>query len=136
MRYRDEFPEGCPPPEAVEIRERVVVYRLADGFPGRARDFKTMWQRQPGSQDLMGEKECQAKGLSVFTDLDDALTALRRRGSGYAISLELGAGTGVIQETPSRSARSHCTWWPAYGIDYAELEQRECGQVQRRRRGR
>lgn len=123
MRFRDEFPEDCPPPEASEIREPVIVYRLSSKFPAQPRDFQSAWQRQPGAESLIGLTECQAKGLSVFTDLADARSALSDRGNGFVVELELSAGMGVIQETPSRLRRSHCTWWPAHGIRYAELRQ-------------
>lgn len=136
MRFRDEFPEDCPPPEASEIGEPIIVYRLSDGVPARARDFKSLWQRRPGDQDLMGVRECQAKGLSVFTDLADARGALIEKGSGYVVELELSAGMGALQETPSRSRRSHCTWWPEHGIDYDELQQQERDRLIRARRRR
>ena len=123
MRFRDEFPEDCPPPEASEIREPIIVYRLSDRFPARAQDFRSTWQRRPGSEDLMGVRECRAKGLSVFTDLADARSALRRKGSGHVVALELSAGMGALQETPSSAYRSHCTWWPVHGIRYDELRQ-------------
>lgn len=94
MRFRDEFPEDCPPPEAREIREPIIVYRLSDRFPAKVQDFKSMWQRRPGDKDLMGVRECQAKDLSVFTDLADARGALQEKGSGYVVALELSAGMG------------------------------------------
>ena len=37
VRFRDEFPEDCPPPEAREIREPIIIYRLSSSFPDRAR---------------------------------------------------------------------------------------------------
>ena len=136
VRFRDEFPEDCPPLEASEIREPITVYRLSDRFPARAQDFRSTWQRRPGSEDLMGVRECRAKGLSVFTDLADARSALHEKGGGYVVALELSAGMGALQETPSRARRSHCTWWPAHGIDYDELQQQERDRLIRARRRR
>ena len=137
MRYRDEFPEGCPPPEAVEIRERMTVYRLTGKFPGTARDFQSRWQRDPAPVQFQGEKECQAKGLSVFTDAEDATLALGQRLSGgYVVEIELREGMGAIQRTPSSSYDSHATWWPSIEIDYGELRQRELARMRPQRTGR
>lgn len=120
MRYRDEFPPDCPPLAAREISGARTVYRLANRIPVQPRDFQATWQRRPGDAGL-ADRECFAKGLSVFTELDDARLALEQRGNGCIAELQLARGMGVIQQTPAASFSSHCTWWPVFGINYDDL---------------
>lgn len=139
MRFRDEFPQDCPPPEASDIREPIIVYRLTSKFPGTPRDFQSRWQRDPNPAQFPGARECRAKGVSVFSNLEDAQLVLGRRSSGgYIVGIELREGMGVVLQTPSGAHDSHITWWPSIEIDYAEIRQRELARMtpQRTRRRR
>ena len=139
MRFRDEFPEDCPPPEASEIREPIIVYRLTAKFPVTPRDFQSRWQRDPAPAQFPGARECLAKGLSVFSNLEDAQLALGHRSSGgYVVEIELREGMGAVMQTPSGTYDSHITWWPSIEINYVEIRQRELVRMrpQRTRRRR
>ncbi len=66
------------------------------------------------------KRECQACGLSVFTNIEHAKRVRRR--TKRLRSCVIGVGTltpemGVIKPTPSqRSGKSHCTWWVPTGL--------------------
>lgn len=117
MRYRDELPENCPPPEAEEIAEPRVVYHFARRVPPARRDFRTTLARQPGKF-FPPRERCLAAGLSVFGDAAVCEAWQRRgrfRGSVIAaVSLEAGAGSILKTGGPS-----HYTWRPAADFDIA-----------------
>ena len=115
MSYREPLPHGCPPDAAKEINEPLLVFRLVKTNPATDDDFKSQQAQYPTRQ-FDGVSECQARGLSVYTDQEDAerqLKLARFRGY-YLCGVRLEAGAGSIQKTGNRS---HHTWWPLAEFD-------------------
>lgn len=114
MSYREPLPEGCPPEAAEEIAAPREVFRLVRGNPPTADDFKS--QRAEKPEAVFHVSECQARGLSVFTDRPDSERALKLptlRGR-LICRLKLETGAGHIQQT---GRPSHHTWWPLAAFD-------------------
>ena len=114
MKFREPLPEGCPPDEAEEIVEPLTVYRLVWRDPPSDDDFRSQRAEKPENQ--FGVSECQARGLSVFIDANDAMKQLKLpkfKGSMLCM-VTLGTGAGYIQRT---GRQSHFTWWPLADFD-------------------
>jgi hypothetical protein len=122
MSYREPLPEGCPPEAADEIAASREVFRLVRSNPPTVDDFKS--QRAEKPEAVFQVSECQACGLSVFTERRDSERALKLpklRGR-LICHLELEAGAGRIQQT---GRPSHHTWWPLATFDilaHCEME--------------
>jgi hypothetical protein len=115
MTFLEPLPPGCPPAEAHEIRAPLFVYRLVRTRPASLADFRSQRAEKPRAT-FSGVEECQARGLSVYTDRKDTLgllklPALRGR---LVAGVALDAGAGYIQQT---GRPSHHTWWPLRGFD-------------------
>ncbi len=78
MTYREPLPDNCPPDEAEEITSPRLVYRLVRHNPPTDDDF---WSQRAEGPDRVFRNisECQARGLSVRTDLDSAVELLGLR---------------------------------------------------------
>lgn len=115
MIFRETLPEGCPPETAEEISKARVVFRLTRTNQPTENDFRSQRAEKPNNE-FGGVSECQARGLSVFTDLGRATQALRSRNMrGRLIcQVRLAGGAGFIMET---GRRGHCTWWPLANFD-------------------
>lgn len=104
------FPDQCPPSEASEISG--IVFRLISKEDPIEFDFQSHYERAPSGN--WPGMECASRGLSVFKSyedckvLQDAVPALRKK---FIANATLGAGAGLIKETPSRNCNGHCTWW-------------------------
>jgi hypothetical protein len=111
MSYRESLPVGCPPETAEEIETGRVVFRLVRSSPPTLQDFNSQRAEKPESV-FAGVTECQARGVSVFTNQRDAeskarkLPSLRNR---LVCRVSLQAGAGRLQPT---FQPSHHTWWP------------------------
>ena len=107
--FREPLPTGCPPDEADEVTESLVVYRLLKSSTPLNEDFDSQRAERPNIR--FNTDECHARGLSVFTrrqDLERILKMPRHRGKRVGRVL-LGMGPGYIQKT---GRGSHHTWWP------------------------
>lgn len=116
MTYRESLPEGCPPTGALKISAELRVFRLVKGCPATLDDFHSQRAGKPGAN-FKGVTECEARGLSVFTDLRDAMEKAMRlpRFRGFHVCpMRLTAGAGSIQQT---FQPSHHTWWPLAEFD-------------------
>jgi hypothetical protein len=103
------YPAGCPPESAAQPGG--VMYRVVSTDPPDEKDFKPYKLLFPQRRFT---DECQACGLSVFGDMEDALRLRRRVGAfqDWLIARgSLGNGDGEILPTPTREAASHNTWW-------------------------
>ena len=110
MNYREPLPTECPPADAQEIKEPLEVFRAVRGLPPTENDFDSQRKEKPTAK-FSGVSECQALGLSVFTQLSDCEKALKLpslRGRKIC-KVSLIAGAGRIKQT---SVPSHHTWWP------------------------
>ena len=115
MLFREPLPADCPPAEAVEITEPLVVYRIVRHDPpldADSRSQRAMFPNRP----FPNVSERQARGLSVHDDIRESQLLLNLRSfRGCTIcQVNLGRGAGYIQRT-GRS--SHFTWWPLADYD-------------------
>jgi len=123
MNYRETLPEGCPPADSLEVTGRLTVFRLVRAVPPSNDDFRSQREEKPG-RTFSGISECQARGLSVFTERRDAEKALKLpslRGM-QICGIALGHGAGRILQT---GKPSHHTWWPLAEFEilsYCETE--------------
>ena len=124
MSYREPLPEGCPPDSSVEIASETRVFRLVKACPATPDDFCSQRAEKPQAV-FKGCTECQACGVSVFTERQDAVqkALLLPRFRGFQICpVRLVAGAGRIQQT---FQPSHHTWWPLAEFDilaHCEME--------------
>ena len=114
MSYREELPEDCPPDAAEEIAAARDVFRLVRTNPPALDDFRS--QRAEKPQAVFHVTECQARGVSVFSQRKDCERLLKlAHMRGRSISrVQLDAGAGKIQQT---FQPSHHTWWPLAEYD-------------------
>ena len=116
LEYREPLPDDCPPANAEEIVEPRIVYRLVRIDPPSLDDFRSQRAENPAAT-FRRVTECQARGVSVFMDIEDVNKRRERpRLSGTlicAVVLDKGAGR-ILQ--PNRKS-SHCTWWPLANYD-------------------
>ena len=105
--YREPLPDNCPPPEAWEIDETYAVYRFVAAETPAEADFRSQRAKLPAARFRV--TECQARGLSVFLNLEDAKSLAQRNGlTGVRFcQVTLGKGAGRMLKT-GRS--SHHTW--------------------------
>ena len=110
MIWSAHFPKDCPPSDSNDTSHR--VYRFVRCEPPTSDDFLSYKEINPSTD--FGEKECAACGLSVYTELADALLA-QKHVPGMAKRLvaqgDLIQGDGKIKPTPAFSGESHHTWW-------------------------
>lgn len=111
VQWPDYFPADCPSQDARPATGE--VYRLVKKNPPESEDFIPLREKKPTAG--FGEKECQACGLSVLRDVEDALQ-MRKRARGMAKRLvakgRLSPCFGKIKHTPSsRDGSSHHRWW-------------------------
>ena len=111
MQWPDYFPDGCPPQDAQPATGE--VYRLVKKNPPESKDFIPTRKKQP-SKDF-GEKECEACGLSVLRNVEDAVR-VKSRAPGMKKRLvakgTLNPHLGRIKRTPSKKfGQVHHTWW-------------------------
>ena len=115
MSYRETLPEGCPPDTADEIAAALEVFRLVRNTPPTLDDFRSQRAEKP-NREFPGVTECQARGLSVYTEKKDCekLLKLSHMRNRKVCRLHLEVGAGRIQQT---SQPSHHTWWPLAAFD-------------------
>lgn len=119
--WPDHYPERCPPSDAKDVVG--IIYRFTNRANPKHTDFLSYYELKPNEN--WGDKACQARGLSVFTSIDDckialaAVPALRKKKLCVA---ELTVNAGVIAATPSHNHCNHKTLWSLIGAqDLAEI---------------
>lgn len=124
MNYREPLPAQCPPDAAEEITVEREVFRVVKTDPPTEDDFRSQRAMKPEAV-FHGVSECQARGVSVFSDRRDGekLLKLPRLRSGLLATVRLVPGAGRIQKT---STHSHHTWWPFADFDILA----HCGKTQ------
>ena len=114
MTYREPLPEECPPDEAEAITRPQTVFRLVRQNPPSDDDFRSQRALKPNNQFRV--PECQARGLSVFSQIKDARKQLKMpilKGM-LICHVTLDKGAGYILRT---GRQSHLTWWPLANFD-------------------
>lgn len=123
MNYEwpDEFPENCPPPNAVSSRG--TYYRVVKHSPPSSSDFVSVYNENQGRADRLVESgdisQCRIMGLSVLSELSDAIQCIKwmpRMGSLIA-TVATHPEEGKMLATPARRRPSHHTWWVIRGFD-------------------
>ena len=111
MTYRESLPDNCTPDTADEITSPRLVYRLVRNNPPTDDDFCSQRAEQP-DRVFRNISECQARGLSVRTDLESAvdLMGLRTMRGRMLCQVQLDHGSGRIMQTGEDP--HHSTWWP------------------------
>ena len=116
MSYREPLPPECPPETADEINLPRELFRLVRSVPPVEEDFRS-WRAEQPQQSLPKDlTECQARGLSVYSErrgLERILKLQKFRGR-WICRLRLDMGAGQIQQT---GRPSHHTWWPLADYD-------------------
>jgi len=110
--YREELPEGCPPPDAIEIENEWIGYRFVSGTSPAPEDFDSHFRKDPSKR---YPDPCIAKALSLEADFAQARKRLElpkfKNGSICQVTLDRGAGR--IKQTGA--SRTHYSWWPYNG---------------------
>ncbi len=121
--YREDLPDGCPPPDAQELQAEFEVFRLVSTVPPTEVDFISQRAMKPDA--VFRVEECLARGLSVWTTQSEAENAKRlpRLRRMLICRVELSAGAGKIMQT---FKPEHRTWWPY--ADYPILD--HCGVLE------
>ena len=105
MPFRENLPNDCPPPEAVEVDEPTPFFRLIDRFPPTDSNFDSVWKIQPGRRPNLGKDECKAKGLSIYSSPAAAQEQTQHP------TLK---GKVPCQVTVTPGAPSHARAWPPF----------------------
>lgn len=107
----------------MEITGETRVFRLVKTSPATPDDFRS--QRAEKPEGVFRVSECQACGVSVFTEREDAVqkALLLPKFRGFKVcQVRLVAGAGRLQQT---FQPSHHTWWPLAAFDilaHCEME--------------
>ena len=114
MDFIENHLTGCPPEDS-SIPQNLKVFYLVANDPPINTDFLPSKIKHPTRKTHSSEQECQAYGLSVFTDtkgielIRNAFSNMRNLKMAEAL---LPLDSGVIKNTPSAiSGDSHHTWW-------------------------
>jgi hypothetical protein len=112
MNWPTHLPQNCPPEDSQNAFGE--VYRIVDHDPPHPDDFRS-WREDNLTNDLPPTvTECQACGLSVYRDIADICRVIKRIPRFKKSSPALGTlkpTLGKILGTPSKSYKSHHTWW-------------------------
>ena len=112
--FREPLPNECPPDDAGEISDTLIVYRLVKKETLTDNDFASERELRPTH--TFNADECHARGVSVFTRHEDLarITKMRRHREKRICLVMLGQGAGYIQRN---GQDSHHTWWPLAKYD-------------------
>ena len=113
MIYREPLPDDCPPEEAAEIDAPRVVYRLVRNNPPTDDDFRSQ-RAERAERNFRNITECQARGLSVRTELASAvdLMGLRTMRGRMLCQVQLDHGSGRIMQTGEDHTAARGGRWP------------------------
>ncbi|MEH2064587.1 MAG: hypothetical protein V7K50_20390 [Nostoc sp.] len=113
MDFAENYLLNCPPEDSVS--PDLKVFYLVENDPPVPKDFLPRKSRIPNARYHNSSSECQAYGLSVFTDikgielLKNAVRNMRNLKTAVA---SLPPDSGLIKNTPAaNSGDSHHTWW-------------------------
>ncbi len=117
LQWSDFYPENCPPVETEPASG--TVYRLVRRDPVQPKDFIPLFIERPGFFENKSISEvCRGCGVSVCRNLQDIMKLQKSSGKMRKRQIaegELNPTLGVIQHTPSRTYKTHHTWWVPTG---------------------
>lgn len=122
----EQMPDNCPPGDASAVE--LLAYHFCRAVPPTAEDFIPLMRRGPTRPFNSPEQECQACGVSLFVDRDDAIALagtsplFRKR---ILTVLVITPDDGVVKHTPSVDRASHHTFWPRAGSAFRNSVRRD-----------
>jgi hypothetical protein len=115
MRDAD-WPDNCPPPDANDLP--ILAYRLLGGPEPQEGDFRSWFEE---GRSIKG-RECEGRGLSVFTAIEDARHHIELFGDKSYIGVaRLMTNHGQLKRTPTGKFPQHATWWPDPGLEISAI---------------
>lgn len=118
-----DFPAGCPPEETPNADG--TYYRIAKNNPPKPRDFESLYHKDKtrAKNQIRGGKttKCDTLGLSVYTDMEDAIQCAKRYPNLGRVIVRL-----TLIKSPAKAALtkglfdSHHTLWIPKGFDLAQ----------------
>lgn len=116
MKFREELPCNCPPPNAEVIISARSMYRMIKGEMPEERDFHSHRKLNPdGKEYTDSSMECMARGVSLFDNPKQAIEQTAATKPNYRVChLRLKKGAGKIVKS---FGPNHYTWWPLVGFD-------------------
>jgi hypothetical protein len=111
MSWPDFYPQGCPYNDSAPAEGDVFRVLVFASEPG-PEDFKSYRELHPNRR--FHVPECEACGLSVYRELADVESMMRRvprLRDRPVVRGRLNARHGLIASTPKQKEPSHCTWW-------------------------
>ncbi len=127
--WPDSFPDGVPPQHAKKTEG--IVFRISNNMPPIGDDFKQTKEEEKNQGNVFqGEHLVNSYGVSVFTDIKDAIKLKRRFEN--RLSNEYFIATGTLVPELGKMAKtykySHHTIWfqenaKPYEYIYKEAEQ-------------
>lgn len=119
MKYREELPCNCPPSDAQEIESVPIMYRLIEYDTPTEEDFHSHRKLNPNKPFKNASRECAARGLSLFSDPNEARRRTKKTMKNYRLCiLRLYSGAGKILKT---YGPHHYTWWPFVDFDILSI---------------
>lgn len=114
------FPDACPPGDAGPAAG--MFFRLVDSETVTEDDFRSHRELLdagllPRGRFWADEQECHAVSCSVFSEEEGAAKLREASGALRAKRVARGSvdGPGRLMPTPSRTHRSHHSWWRNVG---------------------
>lgn len=123
-KFPDDFPEGCPPPEA-KAEDMDNVYRAVESNPPTEDDFQRWRDEWPKKYvRIKGNRKIQANGLSFnkkkeeLADVLKKVPGLGRKKKYIAVGM-IKKEFGVTLDTPTQDSPNHFTLWKCLGVQMA-----------------
>lgn len=117
--FREALPPNCPPDDAEEVTEPLVMYRLIKGDEPSCEDFDSLYKKNPDAAKLSGDL-CAAAGLSVFRTVEAVANTNKFQKGGFSIyALHLRSGVGILKSTFKDP--DHFTLWPYRDFDLMKI---------------
>ena len=116
MSFPNNWPENCPPEDAVDADG--IVYRIVKNDPPLPQDLATHFE----TDRLRKAPPCLRCGLSVFRDVVDVIhqRLLLPKLGGFIARADLQREHGRTKLTQGAQP-THTTWWPCEGVPRASL---------------
>lgn len=123
MAWFEILPQSCPP-ECAIAPSRVILYRILEAETPTNNDFLSQRMLYPNKK--FHVDECQARAISVFSDIDSCKAVMKfpkyKNKNCRVGQLFLKEQDGVIANTPSKISKNHFSWWRSTNFDISSVE--------------
>ncbi|WP_009633911.1 hypothetical protein [Synechocystis sp. PCC 7509] len=112
MEFRAHLPSDCPPSSTESTSGEVDRFIDMNHSTPLPEDFLSLRELNPDKPCPKGATECQYCGVSVYRSIDDVRRVPKRIPAFKKKKLALGnltSNLGLIQNTPSKTGKSHHT---------------------------